>query len=124
MSYPILALALIGVLALTLYELVNELMNGPASKNPLCSKEDCRIAKRILVREAALSGSSVIEVTCEDKVILSTDLDLAEVDFADSDAGIDAEAETGTEAETAVETDSINDDTDAAQPNTDGAEND
>ena len=111
-SFQTLALTLIGVLALTLYELVNELINGPAPKNPLCTKEDCRIAERILVREAALSGCSVIEAVCEDKIVLSTDLDLAEVDL---DAG---------ETDATADTESVQPeaDTESAQPDTDGTD--
>ena len=102
--YTILALMLIGVLASTLYELVDELMNGPAPKKPLCSKEDCRVAKRILVREAALSGCSVIEGTCEDKISLSTDIDLAEVELDEVyTESTQPETETETDTETQLD---------------------
>lgn len=119
--YRYVALMLIGLLGMLLYELVNDLMNGPAPKNPLCSKEDCRMAKKILVREAALSGHSVIEVHCDEKVVLSTDVNLAEVEFDNTDAEADAEAD----AEVDAEVDAAETDTDAAeiQSDSDAAQN-
>ena len=84
-SFSTMALMLAGVLGLSFYELVNELMDGEPPKKPLCTKEDCRIAERILVREAALCGRSVIETNDEDKIGVLTDFDLAEfvLDSAD-----------------------------------------
>ena len=61
-------------------------------KKPLCTKEDCRIAERILVREAALCGRSVIETNDEDKIGVLTDFDLAEF-VLDSEDETDSENE-------------------------------
>ena len=83
---------LAGVLGLSFYELVNELMDGEPPKKPLCTKEDCRIAERILVREAALCGRSVIETNDEDKIGVLTDFDLAEF-VLDSEDETDSENE-------------------------------
>ena len=79
------------------------------------------MAKKILVREAALSGHSVIEVHCDEKVVLSTDVNLAEVEFDNTDAEADAEAD----AEVDAEVDAAETDTDAAeiQPDSDAAQN-
>lgn len=81
--FSTMALMLAGVLALALYELVDELMNGEPPKKPFCTEEDCRIAEGILVREAALCGRSAIETNDEDAFGLLTDLDLAGMVFDD-----------------------------------------